>query len=313
MKKNVVFVLNVMMIAGIATLANAAKPLPVIEMSNGYPSGAHHNLNIHGKKADFLCDSSEEGGNSVFISEYGESTVSYVTNKKSSVTELIALDKCGEEFDGSPAKVQLPYESEGFLVFASIKGTPNNGNVEEASSVILYPNLVREACNDTDPVNPDFPDYIECPDDSLLALGLIVGNNVYEATDVGFVRFDSDVTQGQGKSKAKEITDLFRWTGWVFDASADTNSDGAISIEDVPLEYDLLVNGGNENSVIDEAEFDTWLTDLQAANLATWYEDKWIFDIADLVVTDQVISNDGTRLLKVRFYPVATTEYVSPQ
>ena len=312
MKRYVVFVLNLMMIAGIATLANAAKPLPVIEMSNGYPSGAHHNLNIHGKKPDFFCDSTEEGGSSVFISEYGESTVSYVTNKKSSVSELIALDKCGEEFDDSPAKVQLPYEAEGFFVFASIKGTPNNGKVEEESSVILYPNLVREACNDTDPVNPEFPNYTECPDDSLLALGLIVGNNVYEATDVGFVRFDSDVTKGQGKSKAKEITDLFRWTGWVFDVSADTNSDGAISIEDVPLEYDLSENGGNENSVIDEAEFDTWLEDLRVASLATWYEDKWIFNIADLVVTDQVISNDGTRLLKVRFYPVATTEYVTP-
>jgi hypothetical protein len=315
MKRYFVLVLNVMIIAGIATLANAAKPLPVIGMSNGYPSGAHHNLNIHGKKTDFLCDSTEEGGNSVFISEYGESTVSYVTNRKSSVTELIALDKCGEEFDNSPAKVQLPYEAEGFLVYASIKGTPNNGNVEEASSVILYPNLVREACNDTDSDNPEFPNYTECPDDSLLALGLIVGNNVYEATDVGFVRFDSDVTKGQGKSKAKEITDLFRYTGWVFDASADTNSDGAISIEDVPDEYDLPVNEGNGNGFIEEAEFDNWLSYLRGeeVGLATWYEDKWIFDIADLVVTDQVISNDGTRLLKVRFYPVATTEYVSPQ
>ena len=46
------------------------------------------------------------------------------------------------------------------------------------------------------------------------------------------------------------------------------------------------------------------------AGLATYYENEWIFNIADLVVTQQDITNDGTKLLQVRFYPVATTEYV---
>jgi hypothetical protein len=288
----------------------AAKPLPVINMSNGYPSGAHHNLNIHGK-TNFTCDSTE-GGNSVFISEYGVSTISYVTNRKSSVTELTALDKCAEDFDGDPAKVQLPYEFEGYYVFATIKGKPNNGHNAEESSVILSPNLVREACNDTDPANPDFPTYTECPDDSLLALGLIVGNNLYEATNVGFVRFENQDTSGKGKSKAKDITDLFMWTGWVFDATLDVNGDGEINQDDVTLEYDLMANGGNENGVIDLFEFENWRSDQEVDGMATYYEDEWILNIADLVVTDQTISNDGTKLLKVRFYPVASTEYVSP-
>jgi hypothetical protein len=38
----------------------------------------------------------------------------------------------------------------------------------------------------------------------------------------------------------------------------------------------------------------------------------WIFDIADLVVTQQDVDNDGAKLLKLRFYPVATTEYIAP-
>jgi hypothetical protein len=29
----------------------------------------------------------------------------------------------------------------------------------------------------------------------------------------------------------------------------------------------------------------------------------WIFNIADLVVTEQGLVNDGTKLLQIRFYP----------
>lgn len=287
----------------------AAKPIDVIELSNGYPSGPHHNLNIHGK-TDYLCDGIA-GGGSVFVSEYGDSTISYVTNRKSDVTELTALDKCAEAFDGDPAQVQIPYEQQGYYVFADIKGKPNNSKDGTGSSVILYPNLVREACNDTDPANPDFGTYTECPESDQLALGLIVGDTIYEATDIGFVRFDDPASGGKGKSRATDITSLFKYTGYVFDALLDLNGDGEISADDVPLSYDLLENGGNGTGIIDQAEFDLWLADQEAAGLVQYYENEWILNIADLVVTDQVISNDGVKLLKIRFYPVATTEYIT--
>jgi hypothetical protein len=280
----------------------AAKPLPVIGLSNGYPSGPHDNLNIHGK-SDFTCDAAE-GGKSVFISEYGDSTITYVTNRKSSITDLVVLDKCAEPFDGNPAKVQLPYENAGFYVFAAVKARPNNGNNGEQSSVILSPNLVRQACNDTDPGNLDFPTYTECPNDDLLALGLIVGNNVYEASDIGFVRFADQDAKGKGKSKGVDITDLFKWTGWVFDAILDVNGDGVIDADDVPEAYDLDGSG-----TIEDGEYEIWLDDQSADGLATYYANEWILNIADLVVTDQNISNDGVKLLKLRFYPVATTLY----
>ena len=91
----------------------------VIEMSNGYPSGAHFNLNIHGKKDVYNCDPSP-GGKSVFIPEYGTSTLQYVSNMKSSVTEFTAIDRCAEAFDGDRAKVQIPKEDEGYYVFATV-------------------------------------------------------------------------------------------------------------------------------------------------------------------------------------------------
>jgi hypothetical protein len=44
--------------------------------------------------------------------------------------------------------------------------------------------------------------------------------------------------------------------------------------------------------------------------MAWYYEDEWILNIADLVITEQGLVNDGTKLLQVRFYPVATTEFI---
>ncbi len=54
---------------GVVSPAIAAKPQKVIEYSNGFPSGEHYNLNIHGKKEGFYgCYDS--GGSSFFMAEY---------------------------------------------------------------------------------------------------------------------------------------------------------------------------------------------------------------------------------------------------
>ena len=308
-----------------ATVALAAKPQnsgsgkDVIALSNGFPSGEHFNLDIHGKKADFVGDPTP-GGKSVFILEYGDSTIQYVSNKKLSVTELTVLDKYGEAFDGDPAKVQLPYEPDGYYVFGRILGKPNNGRLEPVSSIILYPNEVVEACNDTDPANPDFPDYTECSDDPLLALGLIVGPNLYlvDPETETYVRFNPVVTKGKGKSKATDITRLFTYTGWVVDASLDANDDGVIDILDVPLadyDGDALTSDNrdyNNDGVENEADVEEWLTDVSLLDtpMAWYFKNEWILNIADLVVTEQGLENDGTKLLQVRFYPVETTDFI---
>ena len=61
---------------------------------------------------------------------------------------------------------------------------------------------------------------------------------------------------------------------------------------------------------IDQDDFELWLVQQEADGLAAYYENEWILNIADLVVTEQDLSNDGVKLLKVRMYPVATTEFV---
>jgi hypothetical protein len=332
MKRIVIVVVSVMVVASLlfgVSAVMAAKPdgskgpkyVDVIAKSNGFPSGEHFNLNIHGKKADYVGDPTS-GGSSVFILEYGASTIQYVSNKKASLTNLTVLDPLAEAFDGDAAVVQLPYEAKGYYVFGRILGKPNNGQLEPVSSIILYPNEVVAACNDVDPANPDFPNYTECPDDPELALGLIIGSNLYVAEAEEYVRFDPEVTKGKGKSKATDITRLFTYTGWVVDARLDTNGtegvpDGVIDIYDVPLgdyDGDPLTPQNRDydgNGVVDELDVEAWLTDMAALDppMAWYFYAEWIFNIADLVITEQGLVNDGTKLVQIRFYPVDSTVF----
>jgi hypothetical protein len=415
MKRLAILGLVIVMLAVSVSTAMAAKPQDagknsndVIARSNGFPSGMHFNLNIHGKKAGFDCCSATAGGNSVFVAEYGEATIEYVSNKNSSVYELTVLDPCAmpePDCDGL-ARVQLPYKiqlddgsiipAEGYYVFARMHGKPNNASGCEGpakdcppSSIVLYPNIVTQACSDVDGT------HLDC----LWTLGLVWHNDIYVATEEEFVRFDPIATKGKGKSTAKDITRLFTWSGWVFyGGSPDTNGDGFITVEDIPADaptYVLDLDGDSVislyewkachadfdgNGVVEQADLDSAIAELPAGltidyvpdvdgiigiNLYDWqayhpdsdgdgdidqddvlanaisyvldlngdgqisveewleyhegigtcthYDTPvWIFDIADLVVTQQQVDNDGTKLLQVRFYPVATTEYVGP-
>jgi len=274
-------------------MANAAKPQKVIEYSNGYPSGAHFNLNIHGKDPDtYNCDSSP-GGNSVFIDEEGDSTITYVSNKKSSVTELIAKDPCAEVFDGNPALVQIPSEQQGYYVYGRVPG--NHQNTGGESSLIMVPDPNIEACNLVD----EESELTSCPDDDLVALGLVTKNGAFDIQNQVFVPLDNSLNEkgkGGGKSKAINITGLFEWTGYVCEDIYDTNGDGQITLEDVTEDL-------NDDTFIDELDLAIYLE-----TNCTQIISEWVFSVADLVSVNHTITNENVKLMKLRFYPVATTE-----
>jgi hypothetical protein len=326
MKKVLFIILAVVLVLALPTAALADKPPKpphsgegnqLIPRPNGFPAGPHYNLNIHGKKDGFACNDTP-GGGSVFVDEYGPATIQYVSNKKGSITELMVLDPCAVN-DGV-AKVQLPYEADGYYVFGRILGKPNNSSNEgDASSVILYPNVVVQACNDTGG-DPGFGNWTSCPDDALLALGLIVHDQVFVAENETYVRFEPGVTKGKGKSKATDITALFTYVGWIVHPDLDISAPfGEITQDDVPADAsNTTLYPGIDSYDINEPygfiDVEEWLT-YQADQTPpmAWYfsvgDGMWIFNIADLVVTEQGLVNDGTKLLQVRFYPKDGTTF----
>jgi hypothetical protein len=248
----------------------------------------------------------------VFIDLYGSTIIEYVSDKIG--TELTALDPCGD--DGKvtvavPKQVSLVDDTgealivpvAGYYVYGRILAKPQNGkdDPEDRSNILFSPNTVTSAV-----------DVITGEDGQDVSLGLITWNATYFDGGEAFFRFEDPKAKGRGKSKARDMTHLFEYTGWVVDPSLDTNGpdgvpDGQISILDVPTgDYDnnLLTpddrdfdNDGDE----DDDDVEAWL--LTQGDLATYYFEEWIFNIADLVTAEGEIVNDGTKLFQVRLYP----------
>jgi hypothetical protein len=337
MKKFLVAVTSVLVVVTLvlgASAVMAAKPLDVILRSNGFPSGQHFNLNLHGR--DCLTWTGEPTGNSIIIPLYSsdcgeDATIQYISNKKNwRDTELVVIDPLTEPFsnDHSPAEVYLPYnildESDnttksagGYYVIGRILGKPGNGSSGNESSIILSQNVVLQTTNFTDNNTYPFP-----PDDNLddlLTVGLIDSKgNLYSANATHFKRFDpptDDLNQrGKGKKTGKsmgvEITELLKWTGFVADNATypDNNGNGMIDFDDLyssPTDnwsdWDIYPPYGE----ITLEEFRLWAESYGAV----YYEGAWIFDIADLVISGQTVINDGTKNFQIRFYPVETTLY----
>ncbi len=278
-------------VPGGANSALADKPADVVQWSNGFPSGEHFNLNIHGKKAAFAC-APTSGGGSVFVPEYGQSEIDYVQNRRSSVSELTVLDPCGS-FDGDPALVQLPAGE--YQVYARILAKPQKSG--EAREVVFYPKLV-EACNDTGA--PSFGDEVSCADSFLLGTGVITSGGVFDLESQTLIR-------NSGKSKAVDVTALFQWSGYACDQVYDTNGNGQIDIGDLStadLNGDGFMDGDlNKDGVIDAADLAIYL-----ATNCTQLTNEWVFNIADLVVYGWDYQNNGSKLVQVRFYPLSTTQ-----
>ncbi len=248
--------------------ALAAKPQTAIEMSNGMPSGDHETLLFHGKnEVVFDCiecdpfDPLTEECNVVNIPEVGTAPITYVSGRKVNISALTVFDSCAG-FDGpeDSAEIWLPYEPEGYYVFARALGKPTkgdpNGEGYTPRSIIF-----QNAESGNPPVYSLFGEVTEPGDIPLmLPLGLITNNGDFVWDDSGdgnLVRFDSKPEgKGRGKTKGKDITNMFMWTGCVYQPILDTNNDGVVDENDVPGEYDTDGTPG-----IGPDEFQEWLED----------------------------------------------------
>jgi hypothetical protein len=195
----IVLILGNTFLVGSENIALGAKPSDpehnVVALSNGYRSGPHFNVNIHGKKPGFVCpepDPLDGYGSSVFIPEYqsdypeGPPTVlEHVASEKHDVPQLEVLDACSAQFDGDAARIQVPKTgvySDGFWVFGRVRAKPNSSsNDGQPSSLILTPNPVVRVCDDgtVDFDGDGVVDDCPTPDSDLWPLGLVTSKGVY--------------------------------------------------------------------------------------------------------------------------------------
>ena len=282
----------VLIIAGLYSMdfTNAEKSEAVQSWSNGFPSGPHFNLNIHGKSDSFACNPSSDGS-SIFVKEYGYSEIQYIMNRKSSLSELSVIDPCAMG-ESDPAKIQLP--SGKYQVYARVLGKPGNQKTGEERSVVFYPKIV-DACNDNETAPIDgFDSFIDCSAESLMELGVVTANGAFTLDETKLTR----IAPVRGKNQAQPITDMFYWTGYACDDLYDTNNDGEITMDDlagIDFNNDGVFNTEDLNYYL---EFN-----------CQYFDDAWVFDIADLVVYGWDYYNQGTKLVQVRFYPESTTVY----
>jgi hypothetical protein len=296
--------------------AYAVKPGAIVN-PNGFPSGAHYNLNIHGKKVGFTCPEQEyyleitknvEGsgyslgdlvkecpdgyvcsetntpiyGNSIFVPENGIGIEILMQSGKmdGKGKKALALPQ-NELWAVDPCAV---FDGDG----AVIQLPPGEYDVYART-------LAKPTGNPDLTVTPELISAEDEKGNDLLYLGLITEN--------GFSTPFATFTRNKGKSKAIPITDLFEWSGYVryfddivddleqfFKCCSDTDDDGF---------YDTCVD-----SVIDP---DTGVEICETGDLTDiyckTYSNEWIFNISDFATYMWNTENNGLKLLQIRFYP----------
>ena len=94
----------------------------------------------------------------------------------------------------------------------------------------------------------------------------------------------------------------------------DTTGDGIVDLADADVAETYLPCGPLTLGAIDtdadgQISLAEWSAYQASIGHAQLFDKEWIFNIADLVVTAQGITNSGTRLMQIRFYPMNFTEF----
>jgi hypothetical protein len=282
MKKTFLYILTIALAVCMAAApALATKPGQEVN-PNGFPSGEHYNLNIHGKKLDFNCPVQEYDeygdpvyGKSLFVPEDGQGIQILMQSGKgkraAAITDLQVIDPCTADFDGDAAVLQLPKNENGYRVYARALAKPTD--------------------NPDMSITPELYAVYDENGNELIYLGLV--------TDNGFETPYASFTRKKGKSKATDISGLFEWSGDVcyFDGSY-----GYTYTDDKCCTYDNVTGLYTDCTDLNP---DTGLCDtgVPTTVYCNEYIEEWVFNIGDFVEYLWDLDNNGVKLLQVRFYP----------
>lgn len=255
---------------------------------NGFPSGEHFNLNIHGKKADYNCTpvvyesaGNPIYGNSIFVPETGQGIQILIKSgrKGGKATDLyqnFAVTDACSVFDGSPAVVELPPNENGYRVYARALAKPGG------AATLSYGGSLFSAVDEYG--------------NNLVDLGLITG--------AGVAAPGQPLQRSKGKSVAVDITPLFLWSGTVCNIAFDGVGTGTQSLcwIDNPLNLNGIISSDDSFSAPVNGACTSGVLTSVPVNCVT-YVNEWIFNIAELVESDWLMDNEGSKLIQLRFYP----------
>ena len=311
--------------------AYATKPGKEVN-PNGFPSGPHYNLNIHGKKAEFTCPEQKYYMEITICPDgvCGEYEVGQLveTCPVGFTCELTDVPIYGNS-------IFVPEDGQGIQIYMQSGKVGGKGNKAEAlplnelwaidpcavfdedGAIIQLPPgeydvYARALAKPTE--NPNMtvtPGLVAAEDENgndLVYLGLV--------TETGWQTPTETFTRNKGKSKAIPITGLFEWSGEVCyfgeppEGFTGTETTHCCYDKDIDGIYDYCCYEGNgtPDYQVDECSGD--LTDFvvgECTEIDTYcneYVDpEWVFNIADFVNYLWNTDNNGLKLLQVRFYP----------
>lgn len=309
-----------------ASAAHAVKPVDEtgVPFGNGFPSGPHFNLNLIGKKANFICPPPEFDpltgeqlfGNVVFIPrDQGTDPITLLMESGAkgpkgapTTATLEVTDWCTESFpdsgqpQGDPGVLRLPANANGYAVYARITGKPGSDGEPTATIVSDLFYVQDEAGND------------------LILLGLVDRNGTATFTSDGEIlyRTSTDGSKGKGVQKATNVTPLFEWTGEVCYVQSDVTMYCSDALgNDLCTDLALCCVDADANGVYEACSLlsDVGVLQLDGSLLCPVdsiavtaqcrsYENAWVFNIADFVGVLWELDTTGSYVIQVRFYPL---------
>ena len=320
-----------------AVEAHAAKPVDSsgLPFGNGFPSGAHFNLNLSAKADHFTCPEpsfdelgNQEFGKVIFFPRVqGEDPITVLMEsgtkgpKGAPDTETLEVtDWCTESFpdfgqaSGDSAVLRLPYNANGYAVYGTLGGKP----LEDGEPTVS--------------ISPDLFYVEDEAGNDLVLLGLVDSSGTATFGSDGTILYRTDPggsTKGKGVRKATDLTGLFEYSGeicyvqsdpsaYCYDESGsytcttrdlccvDDNSDGVYEACDLLANVAVLVDDGMGGTLLacpSDPTVDPYLPIAVSAACQS-YENEFVFNIADFVGYLWNIDSTGAYLIRIRFYPI---------
>ncbi len=249
------------------------KSVAVQMNSNGFPSGPHINLNIHGRDLGWNGCQDVEGppksddndlGHNINTPIEGIGDILFVSNKKSNNPNMTVWDNCTQGVhasDTDPAKVQIPPNGDdGWFVYWRMHAGNNNNQV--LANVTFSPNLnLLAMCNDNSTINiinfSEFNDCQDMNDDFIMPIAQVHSDGIFSSDGEKITKWDQ-IGKGKNRQLAADVTDLFMWSGTVCNANLDSTMDDSISLADFDVTNST---GGDPDGVVNATDFDALIAD----------------------------------------------------